>query len=1087
MASPIRGRLISSSFAADALPSLPLFVAPQPAVRRRMERCAEQLGERLGPASGARAVADIAVMPLLGLLDLVPAARDDAPAACRIHTTAGADVGPLVVVTPYGESLDCAWRAAVRTAIAHDARWCLCCNGQHLRVVDARRTWSRAYLEFDLAAALDDEDGQAVIWSLLRAEAMAPPVTVLDQAVQASARHGADVCRSLGRGVLDALTLLLGALHRLRRPDAADVFEHSLTVLYRVLFLLFAEARGLVPLWHPVYRDRYSVNTIVSTLLAGRSYRGLWQALQAITRLAHAGCAAGELKVNAFNGRLFSPTQAASFAKQPIGEDVMKGAIVAVSSTPGTASRPRTRISYRDLDVEQLGAVYEQVLDYEPDPRGPATLVRTRDARKSSGAFYTPRALTASLVRQTLAPLVHSRSSDEIFALRIVDPAMGSGAFLVAACRFLAAAAEDALIEEGRWHAGDVTDSDRALLRRDIATRCLYGVDLNPMAVQLARLSLWLATLASDKPLSFLDHHLVAGDSLIGASPADVQRQPGRDRKTTRRARDLPLFDTPGLDESLVAAASIRTRLATEPDDTAAIVRQKERALAALAEASTPANRWQRVLDLWCAGWFWRDGPPPDRQAFGELVHALLHDHCSLPRRIVEPLLAEAAAIAAQHRFVHWPIAYPEVFAAGGFDAVIGNPPWDMMRGDTGAGGTRDDRRRLARQATDFARSSGVYLVESGAHTNRYQLFVERSVQLLRPGGRLGLVLPCGVFSDSSSAALRRHLFERARVETVTGLDNRRGIFPIHRSVRFALVTASAGLPTGRIACRFGLTSLDEIDAPVRRHLDLSRDLLHRLSGRDDLGLPELTCERDLDIVERISARVPWLGSGAGWGVQFGRELNATDDRHAFRPRTGTGDARPVVEGKQLGPFLVDLAASALELPLDAPAGRRVPHRTRLAYRDVASATNRLTLIAALLPPIAVTTHTVFCLKTLLPLSHQRVLCALLNSFVANYLIRLRVNTHVTASLLSRLPVPAIASGGAVFERLDALVHSLTNLRNVEASSEYAELQALVAHAYGLNDEQFAHVLSTFPLIADSTRRACFERFTRGRYHVAGN
>ena len=200
--------------------------------------------------------------------------------------------------------------------------------------------------------------------------------------------------------------------------------------------------------------------------------------------------------------------------------------------------RGRARIAYRDLDVEQLGAVYERVLEYEPSPG--ATLVRTREVRKSSGTFYTPRALTGFLVRRTLAPLVKSRSAEEILRLRILDPAMGSGAFLVAACRYLSAVAEEALIEEGTWHAHDVTAADRAALRRDVASRCLFGVDLNPMAVQLARLSLWLATLATDKPLSFLDHHLVTGNSLVGASPDDLRRQPGGGAARGRRHRGAP-------------------------------------------------------------------------------------------------------------------------------------------------------------------------------------------------------------------------------------------------------------------------------------------------------------------------------------------------------------------------------------------------------------------------------------------------------------------------------------------------------------------------------------------------------------------
>ena len=164
-----------------------------------------------------------------------------------------------------------------------------------------------------------------MLWSLARAEAMSAPVTVLERASELSARHGAAVCKALGDGVLHALELLIAALASTGRHGARDgarhgaqvLFDQSLTVLYRVLFLLFAEARGLVPMWHPVYRDRYSIEAIVTTLLAGRPCRGIWQAVLAISRLAHAGCSAGELKVTPFNGRLFAPVHVGGIRSHP--------------------------------------------------------------------------------------------------------------------------------------------------------------------------------------------------------------------------------------------------------------------------------------------------------------------------------------------------------------------------------------------------------------------------------------------------------------------------------------------------------------------------------------------------------------------------------------------------------------------------------------------------------------------------------------------------------------------------------------------------------------------------------------------------
>ena len=212
----------------------------------------------------------------------------------RRSRSSGATV-PVAIV-PWNEPLDRGWRALVLEGIRADARWCFCCNGAALRIVDAHHTWSRHYLEFDLALLSRERrppGGPLERDPCRRAGRAARRCSI---APALSARHGVAVCKALGDGVLDALGLLLTALAA-SRPDHTPqvLFEHSLTVLYRLLFLLFAEARGLVPLWHPVYRDRYSIDAIVTTLDRRAPVRGLWHALQAISRLAHAGCAAGEL------------------------------------------------------------------------------------------------------------------------------------------------------------------------------------------------------------------------------------------------------------------------------------------------------------------------------------------------------------------------------------------------------------------------------------------------------------------------------------------------------------------------------------------------------------------------------------------------------------------------------------------------------------------------------------------------------------------------------------------------------------------------------------------------------------------------
>jgi hypothetical protein len=1082
MIAGVRGRLLTASFIRDVFPALPGAGPPPPAWDRKLATWSKQVESTLGTASSVRAITDLALLPLVDLLGLTVVQRRDNDGVSCLELIAGGQSSVIGLTTAWGEPLERVWRSSIAGAIATDARWCLCCNGRVLRLVDARKTWSRDYLEFDLALLGLQPETQAVLWSVACERAFTGSPALLDTAVELSRHHGLEVCRALGAGVLQALETLLAALTQGRRQPVATLWEQSLTVLYRVLFLLFAEARGLVPLWHPVYRDRYSLEAIVSVLLAGRPYRGLWRAIHAISRLAHAGCTAGELRVTAFNGRLFAPSQATAFDNTRLSDLVMSRTVVALSSTPVGRQGARSRILYRDLDVEQLGAVYERVLEYEPAAEGAAPLARTRDIRKSSGSFYTPRAVTTFLVRRTLEPLVRGRTADEILTLRVLDPAMGSGAFLVAACRYLASAVEDALVEEGRWHSHDVTPADRVALRREIASRCLFGVDLNPMAVQLARLSLWLATLAADRPLSFLDHHLVAGHSLVGATPEDISRQPGGGTNRKRRER-LSLFEETDLSSVLTNAAQVISNISTEPDDTADVVRAKERKIHALHAEESSLAKWKAALDLWCGAWFWDQGKAPERGVFQDLAARLLDRPSTLPHRLATALLEQSAAIAARHRFLHWPLTFPDVFSpqtgqSPGFDAIVGNPPWDMVRGDSGVDETRAGRRLEARQVTDFVRQSGIYRVETRSHVNLYQLFLERALQLVRPGGRIGFVLPSGLMSDAGAGPLRRYLFDRADVDEVTGFDNRLAIFPVHRSVRFVLLTCTSGRETSAIRCRFGLTSADQLEGDARAPLVLSLRLLERLSGDDDLGVPELATEMDLAIVEAVSNSTPRLAAKEGWNVAFGRELNASDDRNLFVPITEASSGRPVIVGKQIDPFRVDVGRSRVEVRSSAATDLRVARRARLAYRDVASATNRLTLIAAIVPARPVTTHTLFCLRTPLPLSSQRVLCALLNSYVANYLIRLRVNTHVTVSLVSRLPVPTVPAGHPLFTRLAECSEAISiGSRPAEEMDEYGEIQAVAARLYRLSATQFEHVLGTFPLVPREVRERVFQKF----------
>jgi hypothetical protein len=493
---------------------------------------------------------------------------------------------------------------------------------------------------------------------------------------------------------------------------------------------------------------------------------------------------------------------------------------------------------------------------------------------------------------------------------------------------------------------------------------------------------------------------------------------------------------------------------------------------------------WKRIADVWCASWLAPEGRVP-AEAFRSIADTLRGARPSLSRPMVDAILEESAAVARRHRLFHWELEFPEVFFAGdgtplsdgGFDAVLGNPPWEMLRGDRlphGGPERRDATARLVR----FTREAGAYRAQSDGHANCYQLFLERAMTLCRSGGRIGLALPSGFATDRGSAPLRRALMSACSVEHLTGLDNRRAMFPIHRSVRFMLLIAEKGRPTAEISCRFGLDTASQLDAadvtPSPEALRVTPSLLERLAGAD-VAIPWLESRRDLAIAERSARLFPRFGAEAGWHARFGRELNATDDRDAFR---ASDVGLPIIDGKHVEPFRIDVAASRRRISA-SDAGARIPGRRfqhpRLAYRDVASATNRLTLIAAVLPPQVVSTHTVFCLRNRLSLGRQHLLCGLLNSFVLNFLVRLRVTTHVGTHVIESLPIPTAA---AIGRRPGATLASMSRrLHRGFDAGLYCRLQALVARIFDLTEEDLEHVLATFPLVENEIREETLRRF----------
>ncbi|HEX9367828.1 MAG TPA: N-6 DNA methylase [Vicinamibacterales bacterium] len=1058
---------ISGSLASlDLLEALACPAPGREAGPGRLRAVLTQARQALGPTSTARQIVDVLVVPLARELGVEPGVVRDEGDVLSVSLSTSTS-GPVLAWLSAG-----GWNAdlrRLRRGTRAAGRWWIGANGSTLRVMDVSRAFTQRAIDFDLDRVEEDDRSLRALQHVFTS-----PFAALETLIVNTERHRAAVGHSLQTGVEDALTLLVSGFARSarRRPVVLDAaLTDALTIVYRILFLLFAEARGLVPQWHPVYRESYTIESLRPVAEGQAPPAGLWQALQAIARLAHRGCTAGTLRVVPFNGRLFAPSAAPLADSFVLDDRIARDVLLAVTTRP--AADRRERITYADLGVEQLGAVYERILDYAPSATGGTVTLLPSGRRKDTGTFYTPRTMTEYLVRRTLAPLVRGRAPEEILSLRVVDLAMGSGAFLVAACRYLAGAYEDALIAEGAVARADITAADRAGFRRAVAQRCVYGVDRNPTAVQLARLSLWLCTLAADRPLTFLDHHLRAGNTLAGARAIDVARQPpGPGRR--RPPSPLPLFAADDLTLRLASTVSPRLTLARQPDDSAAIVHGKERVIDELAGAAAPLAAWRATADAWCAAWFWpADVDRVTARAWPAFSAAIRGAASGLPAGLERRWRATASNVARRERFFHWELEFPEVFfdergeprADAGFDAVIGNPPW-----------------AAARELTGFSRESGCYTLQGNGHANLYQLFAERMLQLAAPAGRVGMLMPSGLLTDHGCAPLRQHLFERCTIDAVIGLDNREGLFPIHRGLRFSLITASTSGSTTDLQSRSGVRTagvLDDVpdEGSVPDSVRVPLTLVRHFSG-PGLAVPELQHARDRAILARVLAAAPPLGGDAGWQAQFGRELNATDDRAHF------GSAGlPVLEGKLVDPFAAR-AGEAAQFIDPVVCRRLLGHRARfdrprLGYREVAASTNRMTLIAAMIPAGAVTTHTIFCMREPRDEAVHWFLCGVFNSFVANYLVRLRGGTHVPAAVIHQLPVPVPARESGAFAIIAGLARAAAaDPRDAVAR---AELQARVTRAYGLDEEDLVHVLATFPIVPEEERHATLSAFRRVR------
>ena len=889
-------------------------------------------------------------------------------------------------------------------------RWGILTNGSVWRLYDQKtRPRATAYYQADLQALLtaDDEDGLRAFHLLFRRSAFrrrpGAAATFLETALDQGRRYEQRVAQSLAGVVFERVfPRLLQALADATDQPMPRIREAALIFLYRLLFVLYAEDRGLLPVDDSRYDDyglRKRVRDDVAQRMARNdTYSGAassyYDHLGTLFRLIDRGDSS--IGLPPYNGGLFTAA-AAPLLNQVRLSDAVIAPIVHDLSHTQTDGQPGY-VNYRDMSVQQLGSIYERLLEQEP-VRGPDGQVHIRPnpyARKDSGSFYTPQDLVDLIVDQTLKPLVDERlaafearagelQSDRrpraerraelarldpaqaVLDLKVLDPAMGSGHFLVSAVDFLtddiadliefAPAVPDWLDQDDAYHSplldrvaairADILQraaesgwvvneaqlTDQAIIRRLVLKRCIYGVDKNPLTVELAKVSLWLHSFTVGAPLSFLDHHLRCGDSLIGLRIADA--------KAELQRLNVPMFVASALQGVENAAQGMR-QIEQLSDADVSEVHQSESLFQAVESATAHLRgfldtlgglRWQtagmkmRQRAIFEAPVAETLGANP-RQAFERLAHdpADSPDNGSTAFR---QRWTEARSIADQESFLHWEAAFPGVWRhwqnevpEGGFDAVIGNPPWDRIEqqevewfalrdSQVALASTGAMRKALIKERQDagdelalkysevrdkatamriYARASSHYPLLSGGRTNLYSLFVERALRLVKPSGVVGLLTPSGIYADKNAARFFKSVSTTGRVAGIYDFENKKIFFKdIHASFKFcALIVGGPERAFPETRCAFFLHDTNTIADPDRA-FTLSPDDFARVNPNTGTA-PVFRTRRDADITRRVYQDHPVLvdrtdgKESKAWPVRFVQGLfNMTSDSHLFR------------------------------------------------------------------------------------------------------------------------------------------------------------------------------------------------------------
>jgi len=712
-------------------------------------------------------------------------------------------------------------------------KWGILTNGRKWRLYCRGNEKKRdEYYEIDLPSLLgsNDIEGFKYFFYFFRRDAFLLPENFLEQVLRESEDHAKAIGNNLKENVYKAMKKIADGFfgrpqNNLDKNDGAAqelVQKNTMLLLYRLLFLLYAEDRNLLDVTKPKYLNNHSFRKIKKEVEEKRgrieqSYDNsgttIWDRLKSLFELINLGSEAlgeKEFHVPAYNGGLFDSAKNPELERWKIGDKYLAEAIHLMT---WSGIKDGGFVDYSELEIRHLGSIYEGLLEYklkvaESDivtkenewvsiekynesrkqkktfeefdefshtRKGELYLATDKGERKTTGSYYTPDYIVNYIVKNTVGPVIDEKWKDAqaknqsfvnaTLSVKVLDPAMGSGHFLVGAVEFLAekllkAAQKD--IEAMRM-VDEPHFSDPDWARREVVAHCIYGVDLNPMAVELAKVGLWLTTISKEKPLSFLDHRLKQGNSLIGAQLIDLPWYPDLKAKTkTKENTVLQKFEEEVHIPFVDKIVQQLNALSEIDDDTIEHTNQKKALFEKLKE-NKQYLQIKSIADVYTAVYFGNETTEVNKNpkfAYNDLFWALKGDDREWSRKTYKPWFKTAMEIARDKSFFHWELEFPEIFFEGGapkenpgWDAVVGNPPY--VRVDSIP---IDDKRYYASR---FSTPYGKYDI--------YYIFVEWGCALVTQRGRFSYIIPNRFCSNDTGIKLRELLGNaRLHVEVVS-------------------------------------------------------------------------------------------------------------------------------------------------------------------------------------------------------------------------------------------------------------------------------------------------------------------------------